>query len=615
MSIGDSFAGLSSIFAVMGFAVVMATAATSSASVQGEGFCNLISAPYTISYPYFKRVGEAALLYVNPKRAAPGSGFEKPPADRPYSISWETAPVPFDIGDSSISFAWAVAVSGADNANIRKNKGIPLNMALYMDAPGVVSSRNVAAPLVKFNLGVPVEITWTGANPGVSLRFDALSRDEYDDLSGIMQLTLPRSMVEPGKSVVLRIEPEGTPAVKAFFMLFLDGDVTTFKSLWPNPAARMDNWRKYTEIHPFLTNFDASIYLHIADRSTADSVRRKAVEYIWPAGRLPTNKLPVVTEMMRPQPDQGGDGKWWRLPAFSGDQNLPANPGYTLKFVNAGLVSWIDWLEIPLGYDYANFAALIHPANRIPKPRLLIVHHGHGVAAPGEGIYEMTDLALKRGLTVLLMHMPLVGWNTNRTFRLPDGKVAAIEGTGVEGHNRLVAAVEGIGGSALRYFIEPVIVGINHFLACNPGTSDVAMVGLSGGGWTTQVAAALDDRIKLSVGVAGSYPLYLRRLYRGAEGDAEQELPALYVERASWLDLYVLAGYGNGRLAIQILNQFDPYFYGLGHLTYSGLLSRTVKLLGAGEWRCILDSSHKNHIISPWAIREVIAPSLGMNDE
>ncbi len=114
------------------------------------------------------------------------------------------------------------------------------------------------------------------------------------------------------------------------------------------------------------------------------------------------------------------------------------------------------------------------------------------------------------------------------------------------------------------------------------------------------------------MGVAGSYPLFLRRLYPGAEGDAEQELPALYAERASWLDLYVLAGYGRGRLALQVLNQYDPYFYGVGHRTYSDLVSRTVRGLGEGEWRCVLDGTHRGHIISPWAIREVIAPALGL---
>ena len=167
----------------------------------------------------------------------------------------------------------------------------------------------------------------------------------------------------------------------------------------------------------------------------------------------------------------------------------------------------------------------------------------------------------------------------------------------------------------LLVFIEPVITGINYFLKEHPDCRDVSMVGLSGGGWTTQIAAALDERIMLSLGVAGSYPLFLRRLYPGAEGDAEQEWPALFVHCASWLDLYVLGGYDPDRRAIQLLNQYDPYFYGKGYQAYEDLVSRTVQRLGQGRWECVVDSTHKGHIISPWAIREVVAPALGLGVE
>ena len=37
-----------------------------------------------------------------------------------------------------------------------------------------------------------------------------------------------------------------------------------------------------------------------------------------------------------------------------------------------------------------------------------------------------------------------------------------------------------------------------------------SMIGLSGGGWTTVVYAAIDERISDSFSVAGSIPFYLR---------------------------------------------------------------------------------------------------------
>lgn len=77
-----------------------------------------------------------------------------------------------------------------------------------------------------------------------------------------------------------------------------------------------------------------------------------------------------------------------------------------------------------------------------------------------------------------------------------------------------------------RFFIEPVVRAINYatqvslralqntiapcLLFCvrrqTLGYKHVVMMGLSGGGWTTTLAAALDHRISLSTPVAGSIP-------------------------------------------------------------------------------------------------------------
>ena len=56
-----------------------------------------------------------------------------------------------------------------------------------------------------------------------------------------------------------------------------------------------------------------------------------------------------------------------------------------------------------------------------------------------------------------------------------------------------------------RFFVEPVILTINYAKQVL-GYKRVVMMGLSGGGWTTTMAAALDPRIELSIPVAGSIP-------------------------------------------------------------------------------------------------------------
>ena len=64
---------------------------------------------------------------------------------------------------------------------------------------------------------------------------------------------------------------------------------------------------------------------------------------------------------------------------------------------------------------------------------------------------------------------------------------------------------EAKGVKTMRFFLEPVILTIN--LALRSGYTRVVMMGKSGGGWTTTLAAALDPRISFSAPVAGSIPL------------------------------------------------------------------------------------------------------------
>ncbi len=86
------------------------------------------------------------------------------------------------------------------------------------------------------------------------------------------------------------------------------------------------------------------------------------------------------------------------------------------------------------------------------------------------------------------------------------------------------------------------------------------MIGLSGGGWTTNIIAAIDNRIKYSFSIAGSMPLYYR--YGGSLGDIEQYIPQLYRDVAGYLDIYILGAFGKGRKQIQILNRYDDCCFG-----------------------------------------------------
>ena len=107
----------------------------------------------------------------------------------------------------------------------------------------------------------------------------------------------------------------------------------------------------------------------------------------------------------------------------------------------------------------------------------------------------------------------------------------------------------------MRFFVEPITVFLNY--AVEEYAYDlVAMVGLSGGGWTTTLYAALDPRIARSYPVAGTLPLYLE-----SGGDYEQTHPGLYA-LANYPELYVLGTYEGERRQIQVLNRYDPCCFG-----------------------------------------------------
>ncbi|HVE70444.1 MAG TPA: hypothetical protein VNI54_03675 [Thermoanaerobaculia bacterium] len=111
-------------------------------------------------------------------------------------------------------------------------------------------------------------------------------------------------------------------------------------------------------------------------------------------------------------------------------------------------------------------------------------------------------------------------------------------------------------GSPLKCFLEPTIVALNQVQTLY---SDYHMVGLSGGGWTTTLCAAIDTRIRMSFPVAGTIPLYLRG--PSSVGDLEQYISSFY-SIAGYPDLYVLGAHGTNRKQVQILNRRDGCCFG-----------------------------------------------------
>lgn len=227
--------------------------------------------------------------------------------------------------------------------------------------------------------------------------------------------------------------------------------------------------------------------------------------------------------------------------------------------------------------------------------RLVVLHHGHACTFDDAGDPRSAGMAvtakrlLEAGYGVLLAHMPhfrpgdCAGPSHAELFELPVGE-----------------------GSALHLFLEPTAQSLN---ALAGRYKRVDMVGLSGGGWTTTVYAAVDPRIRRSVSVAGAVPLYLRS--RGSVGDLEQFLPAFY-RRAGYLDLFVMGAMG--REQVHIYNRRDDCCFGEAQhdgarlrapayeAAYRGFGEAVQKVLGSnGRFRVEIDEEATQHMISPWA--------------
>ena len=278
------------------------------------------------------------------------------------------------------------------------------------------------------------------------------------------------------------------------------------------------------------------------------------------------------------------------------------------------VVGRVDRIEIPVaGVDsIKDLAYLFVPVKRIK--RLIVFNPGHSYTLLDDDRHysrieaTITGL-LEAGYDVLSVYMPHVTESAGPDFKFDHCKVI---NTDLGIHDPLPTY-------GLRLFLDPTIVSLNYVLT-KYKYKRVDMVGLSGGGWTTNLISAIDERIKYSFNVAGSIPLYYRKA--GSIGDIEQFLPQLYRDIAGYPDLYVLGASGKGRKQVQILNRQDNCCFGQKqhdpasdyasdmHLFEQTVRDRLDSLGERDHYYLIIDETAPNHQISGYALKNVILPEL-----
>lgn len=241
-------------------------------------------------------------------------------------------------------------------------------------------------------------------------------------------------------------------------------------------------------------------------------------------------------------------------------------------------------------FNIQSIGYIFHPSSS--NNRALFYHQGHS----GDFSLGKNTIAhfLNEGFTIYAFSMPIKGKNNHPIIDIP--KIGKIQLSNHEEFKYL--------DHPLQYFIAPVITMINH--AESQGFEDINMVGVSGGGWTTTLVAALDNRLSNSFPVAGSYPMFVR--YQEASrnyGDFEQTYPDLY-SNINYLDLYILGAVGKARSQLQISNKYDPCCYGGdAYKQYDKFISQWVKKFDYGSFSVLSDSTHKQHKISDWALQQI----------
>lgn len=222
--------------------------------------------------------------------------------------------------------------------------------------------------------------------------------------------------------------------------------------------------------------------------------------------------------------------------------------------------------------------------------RLAIVHRGHG--HDFSSLRQISTSLVAAGVDVLVIYMPLCGPNNRPILDHPFlGPVL------LENHDHLIHIER-----PLEIFMLPVAAAMNHALAFFD-YEKVLMTGSSGGGWTTDVYAAIDTRINVSFSVAGSLPIYLRR--DADQGDYEQHLPEM-LEAANYLEMYILASTPSRR-HWQIFNENDPAcFAGAGdrHKLYEATVDRMAQWDG-GRFRAV-SVPNRQHSYSAEAIKMIV---------
>jgi hypothetical protein len=327
----------------------------------------------------------------------------------------------------------------------------------------------------------------------------------------------------------------------------------------------------YDFIDPVIaqTDFDALITLRSAN--DIEVLRHRLVRHIFNQTNLPSKRL--VKRESKP----------------------------AIVYLGDGATGIAEVFEHEMRFGFRHTVVRFTPEK--PRGPIFIYAQGHD-GSISKGAQTLRAL-LAAGFTVYAMPMPCLGESI-----CPDevkhpriGPIRMVLPGGWD--HAPLRLLKQPGFNPMSLFIEPMVVTVNTIKAESP-SAQIAVTGLSGGGWMATLHPAIDPRVRWSFPVSGTHPhpLWFRPPAKSIIGDYEQSDPELY-NIANYPELYILASVGERRRSIQMLNQYDSCcFAGLNARAYVPAVQRAVKRLSPrkGNFDLLIDSTVRGHAIPTAAI-------------
>ena len=308
--------------------------------------------------------------------------------------------------------------------------------------------------------------------------------------------------------------------------------------------------------------------------SDIDNTKQNLIEYIWNDPNLPTNSFPK--------------------------HELDIEDPISTRLKN---LERIDSFTVEMDYGMNSISYLFLAKNTNDK--LIIFHQGHDAISLNHFDNHSFDQDipiiqnfLDNNNSVLIFSMPGKGMNNEPivnhekfgTFKL-------------NSHNHF-ELLESEDFHPLKFFIEPVVITLNQ-VEKNYSFEKFSMMGISGGGWTTILVSAIDDRIDESFSIAGSFPIWLRS-DPSDYGDYEQTIPEFY-KIANYLELYFLNSYGDRSLFL-FYNEFDPCCFSgdvYNKTPFGDSVKAKLSQFGKNNFDVIIDYGQTEHTISDYTLKKI----------